>query len=483
MLFNKIKNKIFDIFRVYPAQSRMLVVNEELTHINNVLKNKVLYRGNANEIEQFFKQIGGSANDKTAARFWAVTPENGRVRKIHSGIVSTVIDFYANIIAAEYEGTSADEAVSDERLNLIFERNDIARLIEKAVTQVLVTGDGAFKLSVDRAVSDIPIIEFFGAADVEYTYIRGKLAEVRFYTDYIRNGQTYRLEEIYGRGSIAYKLWNKGREVDLSAVDVLSGLNDVEYNSDIILAVPLKFFDSNMYTDRGKALFENKVEDIDALDEVISQWLDAIRRGRVKKYVPESLLPRDNNTGIIQSISDFDDDFIKIASSVSETGDTITMQQPDINYTAYENSYNVFLDLVLQGIISPASLGIDLKKTDNAQAQREKEKVTMFMRSVFVAELKRALTDLADTVLICEDIMYGRTPGKYETSAAFAEYAEPGFESRAETISNLYTRGIISTEMAVNKLYGSALSDSEKAAEVKRIKESYSAELEPPVVG
>lgn len=483
MIFGKVKRKIFDIFKIYPAQSRTLYVNEELTYINNVLKNKVLYRGNASEIEQFFKQVAKGANDKTAARFWAVTPENGRVRKIHSGIVSTVIDFYANIIASEFESVATEEAGTEERINNIFAENNIERLIEKAVTDVLVTGDGAFKLSIDKKISEYPIIEFYDAADVEYTYNRGRLSEVHFFNDYGQDGRKYRLEEIYGRGYISYKLWDKGRQVSLSKVDALRDYADVTYSSDVIFALPLKFFNSNMYPYRGKALFEGKVEDIDALDEVISQWLDAIRKGRVKKYIPDSLLPRDKDTGMVQSISDFDDDFIKIRGNPSEEQkDTITMLQPAIDYTAYENSYRAFLDLVLQGIISPSSLGIDLKKTDNAEAQREKEKMTLFMRSIFVSEIKQALSRLAETVLACEDIMQERKVGDYSITADFAEYAEPTFESRAETISNAYARGVMSAYMAVERLYGKNLSDEEKAAEVKRLSED-TADIDVPSIG
>lgn len=484
MILDRIKRKIFDIFKIYPAQSRMLIVNEELTHINNVLKNKILYRGNANEIEQFFKQVSGSVNDKTAARFWAVAPENGRVRKIHSGIVSTVIDFYANIIAAEFEGVTADEKCIDERINNIFSENNIERLIERAVTETLVTGDGAFKLSVDRSVSDLPVIEFYSAADVEYTYKRGRLSEIHFYNDYRQDGKTYRLEEIYGRGRISYILWDKGKQVSLSKVSALSEYADVTYNSDLILAIPLKFFDSDIYRNRGKALFEGKVEDIDALDEIISQWLDAIRKGRVKKYIPDSLLPRDMNTGAVQNINDFDDDFIKLTGSHSEEQkDTITMLQPAIDYAAYENSYKTFLDLVLQGIISPSSLGIDLKKTDNAEAQREKEKMTLFMMSIFVAEIKAALGELGKLALICEDIMQNKTPDNYSVKAGFAEYAEPTFESRAEILSNLYAKGAISTEILVDRMYGNSLSDEEKTAEVQRLKAAEASQLDMPDVG
>jgi hypothetical protein len=128
-------------------------------------------------------------------------------------------------------------------------------------------------------------------------------------------------------------------------------------------------------------------------------------------------------------------------------------------------------------------LGIDLKKTDNAEAQREKEKMTLFMRSAIVAEIKEALNKLAELALVCDDIMNGRVVGDYNVKAGFAEYAEPTFESRAGTVSDLYAKGLMSVEMAVDRLYGKNLSDKEKDAEVQRIKSQSTTELDYNIGG
>ena len=52
----------------------------------------------------------------------------------------------------------------------------------------------------------------------------------------------------------------------------------------------------------------------------------------------------------------------------------ITVVQPSIPSESYIQAYITALDSCLQGIISPSTLGIDTKKLDNAEAQREKEK-------------------------------------------------------------------------------------------------------------
>ena len=108
--------------------------------------------------------------------------------------------------------------------------------------------------------------------------------------------------------------------------------------------------------------------------------LDAVRLGRVKRYIPEDLSPRNAEDGTLMRPNPFDNAFIATGSVMSEDGiGKIDVSQPTISYEAYVNSYISWMDLCLQGIISPATLGIDLKKTDNAESQREK-KITIYTR-------------------------------------------------------------------------------------------------------
>src|SRR5690606_25029249 len=108
-----------------------------------------------------------------------------------------------------------------------------------------------------------------------------------------------------------------------------------------------------------KSIFEAKSDSFDALDEVISQWIDAIRAGRVQKYIPEDLIPRDPRTGATLRPNPFDNQFIKIGTVMAEEAKgQITTVQPQILYEAFVESYANAMDMCLQGIISPATLGI-----------------------------------------------------------------------------------------------------------------------------
>lgn len=72
------------------------------------------------------------------------------------------------------------------------------------------------------------------------------------------------------------------------------------------------------------------------------------------------------------------------------------------------SSYITALDLCLQGIISPSTLGIDTKKLDNADAQREKEKTTLYTRQNLVKITQNALQSLVAVVLNADGELNGK---------------------------------------------------------------------------
>ena len=249
-----------------------------------------------------------------------------------------------------------------------------------------------------------------------------------------------------------------------------------------MLAVPIKVFSSIKYRYRGKALFDGKTDVLDGLDEVISQWMDAIRMGRIKRYIPQNLIPQDPKTGEFLPANPFDNDFIAIGDSMAEKSkQQVEISQPQISYEAYVSSYASFLDMVLQGIISPSTLGIDLKKTDNAESQREKEKVTFHVRNKIVDALNETLPKLIRAVLQCYDLMCGKAPEEYDPAVKFGEYASPDFGTTVDTVGKAKQYGVMSLETSVDQLYGDTWTQEEKEAEVERLKaEQGIAELEEP---
>ncbi|MGG4196117.1 capsid protein [Paenibacillus jamilae] len=479
------KNMVMKMLRINPApDNRIITITEPFSYNTNVLRNRLWYRGDPSELDQFYKQTASDSVSKS--RFWAAVPSADlAIRKIHSGLPAMIAERLSDIVVADLDGIELENEEQTDLWAEIAKDNDFDELVGESIIETLVAGDGAFKITLDTEITDYPIIEFYSGDQVGYKRDRGRLQEVIFYTDYRFKDKDYRLEETFGRGFIRCRLLNAdGKEVPLSSVpDTAELASEITFDGDFIMAVPLAFFRSKKWKGRGKSIFDSKADSFDALDEVISQWVDAIRAGRVQKYIPEDLIPKNPKDGSLMRPNPFDNQFIRVGSVMAEDAKgQIDMVQPAILYEAFVASYASALDMCLQGIISPSTLGIDLKKLDNAEAQREKEKATLYTRGKIIERLNEVIPQLVDVVLKVLDTMRGRSAGEYKPSIKFGEYASPSFDSVVDTVGKARTLGIMSVERAVEELYGDTWTDEQKAEEVQRLKDEQGLLVEEPAL-
>lgn len=474
-----IRQRIISLLRFQPAGAFSVTIYEPYSHAAGVAKNRIWYRGEPSELFQFYKSNGAAAPGDGAnrSRFWAAVPSRGmQIRKIHSGLPALCVDKLADIVVTDmqpvaFSGTDAADAQA--RWDRIAVENNLTELVRRAVVETDVTGDGAFKISFDPSVSPLPLLEFYSGEQVDYTVTRGRVTEVTFYTPKELDGQTYQLAETYAPGSVRYALCDRlGRPADLNLFADLAGLKPVTWAEPVLWAVPLAFAHSPMFPGRGRSLFDGKCDIYDALDEDISQWTDAVRAGRAARYIPLDLIPRDTATGAPIEPNPFDNQFIAVRGALDEAQNgQVQVVQPDIRSDAYRQKYAADLDIALMGVLSPSTLGLGMDQLNNASAQREKEKTTLYSRAKRVAALERVLPKLAQAALAAEDILSGRPAGQYPCTVSWGEYANPSFESVVATIGQARQAGVMSIERAVEELYGSSMSTGEKQAEVARIKE------------
>lgn len=491
----KIREYILKFLDIQPAEAKSVSIQESLSFENTVLKNRLWYRGDPAELDQFFKE---SALESTAqSRFWASVPsKDSNIRKIHSGLPGEIIDKLVDLVVVsmgefifDQDGNVENLSAEEEALrDLWIEIEEDNRLREEgyaeAIKETLIAGDGAFKISIDTELSEYPIIEYYSGERVRYSYKRGRLQGVSFFNAYLVDKKQYQLEEEYKRGTIRYILRDaRGKEVPITTVPEIAHLQTVDFDGDFMMAIPMRFIGSAKFKNRGASILERKTDAFDALDEVISQWIDAIRAGRVKNYIPEDLLPKDPNTGQVMRANPFDNQFIRKSSSMKEgAADNIDQVQASINYAAFVESYANALDMCMQGVLSPSTLGIDLKKTDNALAQREKEKATLYTRSLMVNVLIEILPALVIASVKTKDIIDGHAPRDFDVSISFGEYAAPDFDSQIVTIGQARSYGIMSLEKAILELYGDSMTEEEREQEVKRIRAERESLLNPPEV-
>lgn len=468
-------------------------IRKPYTFEGNLAKNILWYRGSASELHQFYTQIDDGMGNNG---FWAATPTTGlKIRKVHTGLPGLIVKTLTKVVCNNFDGINIVGNEKDEAGNNkpsdhqkiwddIAEDNKFKDLLKKSTNKLLYLGDGAFKISYDDDISKYPILEFYGADKVEYIKKRGRIVEIIFKSEKVFNDKSYVLKEHYTYDGIYYSLEDSnGKEVDMKQFDETAKLKEKEIINPeglkMMMAIPVMLEESPIYEGRGKSIFEGKEGAFDSYDEIWSQWVEAVRKGRMNKYIPENLIPRNPDTGELMKPNPFDNDYITIENQSKETDrNEIKTTQGEIPSDKILSAYITALDLCLQGLISPSTIGIDSKKIDNAEAQREKEKATLYSRDEIVDILQEAIKKLVSTTLKVYDIIQNTQNSSetielvdYEVDVNFGEYANPSFEAQVETIGKAATSHIMSTEAQVEELYGDTKDDDWKKTEIKRLKE------------
>lgn len=482
----RMKTMIRNWLNVQPAPMTTVSITESLPFELKAIEGELWYRGDPYELDQFYKQIN---NDYlTGGKFWAAAVGN-HTRKIHAGVPAMIVDTLSYIVKNDMDDVDFDGGTGEDQWKEICDSPNFSftDVVGAGIVGALVSGDGAWKISVDREASSVPIVEFYPADRVQYICKHGIVTGIDFITDIPKDGKLLKLKEKYRVGSVAYELYDADRQIDLASTEETADLKPADFDGKYMMAVPLKFYDNSRFPTRGKSIFENKIDDFDAFDEIVSQWMDAFRQGRVQKYIPESLIPRDLFTGALNTSNPFDNEYVSVETVTTETGtsnDKIQVVQPEIRHDAFLAGYTQYLDLCLQGIVSPATLGIDLGKMASADAQREKKDVTGNTRNTITGKLEKALPLLASALLMTYDSMNKRVPGNYLPKVSFGEYGAPDFDSRVTTVGKAASDGTMSIKTQVEELWGSSKDDEWKASEVRRIEQMKGiAELEEPSIG
>ncbi len=491
-VMNKVKDAIRGWLNIEAAQKRDYTIDETFNFETNAIKNRIWMRGDPEELEQFYKQL-----ERDYSYFWSASPRI-KIRKIHSGLPALMVQVLTDIVIRDLNGITMESRQVD--WDEIARDNNFNEVLRKAVKEALFIGDGAFKLSFDRSLSQYPIIEFIPGDKVEIIYKRGRFQECVFKTEYKHNQKRYALYEHYGYGYIKNVLteWGQNDPLPLDRIPQTAMLSDLGFggyseteqgiiNGRFCMAVPFKIKDSTKWEYRGESIFDKKTSSFDGFDEIISQWSDAVRAARAKQYIPETLIPRDPSTGEMLNFNQYDDRFLMIEGAMKEGNQgQINVTQPIIPSENYLQSYITFLDLCLQGILSPSTLGIDTKKMDNAEAQREKEKTTLYTRNIIIEAIQKTLPALLNSVIKAYDEYTKKSSGDdEEVTIDFGEYASPSFEATVETVSKARPgKVIMSIEASVDEMYGDSKDDDWKAEEVRRLRmENGFMETQEPTIG
>ncbi len=483
---DKLKEKTRSWLEIRDGNPKRIVINQTDDLQAYFIKNKIWYRGEADELEQLYKQLEGKETT-----FWASVPTTGlEIKKSHSGLPKLIINTVANILVDNFNGVDSDNKIVLKDWEVIEKDNDFYNSLKKILKETMAIGDGAIKLSYDTNLSKQPILEWYTGDKVDFVYKRGRLYELVFKTYYESKGKTYLLKEHYGYGYVKYELLDDKKEVSLNTIDELKELKPLDFDKSTMWAIPFFIDENDKFEGRGASKFDGKYDVFDSFDEIISQWIEAIRLGKTIRYIPEKLCPKDPNTGETLAPNSYDNQYIAIGTDMRENAkNEIKVEQADIPSDKYVQAYITYLGMAIQGIISASTLGIDVKKIQDANAsyERQMEKTTLYTRQGIIDALNVFIPKVINTSLKMvkqlDESFTDKDRDDIKIDVLFGEYDSPSFDSQIETISKARTNGVMSTETSVKELYGDSKDETWINEEVIRIKEEQGiVSMEEPAI-
>lgn len=395
------------------------------------------------ELKKF--KVGRQTTDELNY-FWAQPTAGLNVRKIHSGLPQLISEKMVDLLLSNgYEYTVyVDDKLEDEdeenkkRLDMILEDNSFDTLLPEAIETESWAGGVAFKLSYSDRFP-YPIIEVIQPEEYEATIEAGRITEDKFITYYNRNNSMYKLKEIYGYdekgGYIKYELTRKIADdwfsVELSELEETKDLKTLTFNGfkdKFSLYKPNKLPNSEFRGSRlGESDYAGSQGVFDAIDEVLSTWVQEFRDAKINKFWPDNLLPKDPISGVASLLPSLKKDFITYVGGIGEKEkpNRPEMIQGDIHSEKYVESFKKLIETALNNAgLSPQSIGITGLESVSAseESQELREKTSIRTREKKLSLWTETLNKLDKLLLVMDDFKNGRTPQDYYTRVVFNDY-------------------------------------------------------------
>jgi hypothetical protein len=267
--------------------------------------------------------------------FWTAVSEEEGVKRSHSGIPRAIVETLVNAIGSP--NISSENQELNKRVKDIIDENDLLTILNQEQTPMtLVTGHGAFKITIEPELSKKPIITYYDARNVKFENKTRRIVKVKFYDYFTEDNKAYCLVDCRyrenGNSIITYKLYElpykdapefeiEENEISLESLEQTKDLKDIQFTGvDEMLAVPCVFFKDQIHDEYGRSIFTGKVDLFDDLDQALSQSANVVRKSTPVEYYPMDLIETKSN-GERKPPTRYDRTYVNFPSGRSGEGD------------------------------------------------------------------------------------------------------------------------------------------------------------------
>lgn len=470
LLWDNFKS-IWSLLRNIISQS-LLPENEKKAkkkYIDYLEENSVWYYGEPEELADFYK-------DKTGNKciFWKSAHKSTSSRTSHFDLAKIMVDNMTNLVMNGMSEPSVSENGVNKLTEISAEINwhDIG---VEVIRKQSIYGYSAMKGVINADIQDVPIVEVYDAQSVDKTIRNGVTIELIFkdrYPDELRN-ELYELHQYYGFGYIRYKLFRidsaRGNvEVPLTTISETSQLVDITFSRPIMFAEEFIVEKSLRFDGRGESMYASKLGIFDSLDESVSALSDEERSTIALTYIPSQLIPKSSETGNNLEPSRLLR-YIAVNGNVGpEAKDKITVESPQFNGSERISTFTNWINSALLGIMSPSSLGFNVSRVDNAEAQREKQNATSQTRDKIIYAFQSAYGKFIEKMIQMKNVMDGDAIQDYDVKVQFSQLASPSFEEQLGAYGKGISDGAVSRQRTIEDLYAETWTLEEKEEEFIR---------------
>lgn len=389
------------------------------------------------------------------------------------GIIPMIVKGKVNLVASNGFKCESDDKEIDDVLNEIKEEAKLQQKFTEGVYWESGIGDVLYRISVCREVSDKPIIDVIEPQNFEINYYHG-YPKSFVIKEVCKEHPNYELREIHYKNEagfycIDYRYYVDGKYIDMTDAALVKDAEEkFECARPKDQVLPFKEFMlvykqnancNQLYKgERGVPDIQGLVAIEDALTESISDLIDAIRKGGVKEYISDELIPQDEK-GNDMRVNKFNKTIIttKGSSTPGDSQNLWKVVQGDIRWEAYTQTIQNLMSVAINKAgLSPTTLGLTGLESINSsvEAQDAREKPSMRTRAIALDSWEKTLKELLNKYIQVKDYMEGKEIYDYTKliNITFNEYTNPSLENITNILAKQVQTGLKSQITAIKEL-------------------------------
>lgn len=442
----------------------------------NMAQNLALLSNDNSVIREFFqieqpKYFKDTFLAMTSPKFMAYYQDGQAFT--YFGLIPMIVNAKVNLVASAGFTCKSDDKEVDDVLNKAKEECELEDKFRTGAYWESGIGDVAFRVSVDMSVSDNPIIDVIEPQFFEVNYVHGKIKSFVI-KEVSKEDPDYEMREIHHKNEagyvcIDYRYYANGKYVDVDD-DGLMKECALKFSEPLPKSKVLPFRDflvifkknannNQLYRgERGVPDIQGLVSIEDALTESASDLIDAIRKGGVKEYVSDELIPQDMKGNDLR-LNHFNKTVIttKGSSTAGESQDLWKVVQGDIKWEAYTRTIQNLMSIgINKAGLSPTTLGLTGLESINSsqESQDAREKPSMRTREIALNSWRKTLKELLNRYLQVRDYMQGLSIIDYSDviNITFNEYTNPTLENVTDVLAKQVQTGLKSQMTAIKDL-------------------------------